>query len=62
MLSPGGEMGNVPLVTRALGEKIRPRGLKPQSFWGSYAALKRRSSTVLQAVVDLAEKSAYLRG
>ena len=33
-----------------LPPRRRPRGLKPESFLPPYAALKRRSSTVVSAV------------
>jgi hypothetical protein len=35
------------------GHKMRPQGLKPAPILGLYAALKRRSSTVLPAFVAL---------
>ncbi len=46
-------MGNEDLVSNVsfAGLAKRPRGLKPVSIWVLYAALKRRSSTVVQRFV-----------
>jgi putative endonuclease len=37
------------LIDLLMGNESSPQGLKPDSFWPLYAALKRRSSTLLHA-------------
>jgi hypothetical protein len=45
----------------ARGRKVRPPGRKPVFFWTLYAALKRRSSTVLPASIRLPDPGGLSR-